>query len=146
MAGSVNKVILIGNIGREPEVRTTQDGRKCASFTLATSQSWTDKRSGEKIERTEWHRIVVWNEHLIEVAEKYLHKGSKVYVEGQLATRKWTDQQGIERYTTEIVLAAYRGELVLLDRRPDSAPPSSAPAAQPPAAAPKDPLDDEIPF
>ncbi len=132
MAGSVNKVILIGNVGRDPEVRTTQDGRKCANFTLATSESWTDKRSGERIERTEWHRVVIWNEHLVEVAEKYVRKGAKFYVEGQLVTRKWTGQDGAERYTTEVTLPAYRGELTMLDKRSDT-----------PAC---DPLDDKIPF
>jgi single-strand DNA-binding protein len=117
MAGSVNKVILIGNLGRDPEIRSTQDGTRLASLSLATSENWRDKNSGERRERTEWHRVVVFNDHLVNVIEKYLRKGSKVYVEGQLQTRKWTDQQGQERYSTEVVLQRYRGELTMLDGR-----------------------------
>ena len=115
MAGSVNKVILIGNLGKDPEVRTTQDGTKIVSFTLATSETWNDRASGERKERTEWHRVVVFNDRIGEVAEKYLRKGRKVYVEGAVQTRKWTDQSGQERYTTEIVIGRFRGELVLID-------------------------------
>ena len=115
MAGSVNKVILIGNLGKDPEVRTTQDGTKIVSFTLATSETWNDRASGERKERTEWHRVVVFNDRIGEVAEKYLRKGRKVYVEGTVQTRKWTDQSGQERYTTEIVIGRFRGELVLID-------------------------------
>lgn len=122
MAGSVNKVILIGNVGRDPEVRNTQDGTKIVNFTLATSESWNDRASGERRERTEWHRIVCFNERLGDVIEKYVRKGSKVYVEGALQTRKWTDQSGQEKYTTEIVLAAYRGTVVLLDGKGDGSP------------------------
>ena len=117
MAGSVNKVILIGNLGRDPEIRSTQDGSRFANMSLATSETWRDKNSGERKERTEWHRVVIFNEHLVEVAEKYLRKGSKVYLEGQLQTRKWTDQQGAERYSTEVVLQRFRSELTMLDTR-----------------------------
>src|SRR5215468_5606188 len=115
VAGSVNKVILVGNLGRDPEVRSTQDGMRIVNFTLATSDSWRDKMSGERKERTEWHRVVIFNERLGEVAEKYLRKGSKVYLEGALQTRKWTDNSGQERYTTEVVLQRFRGELTMLD-------------------------------
>ena len=117
MAGSVNKVILVGNLGRDPEVRSTQDGTKVANLSIATSENWRDKNSGERRERTEWHRVVIFNERLAEVAEKYLRKGSKVYIEGQLQTRKWTDQSGTEKYTTEVVLQRFRGELTMLDGR-----------------------------
>ena len=115
MAGSVNKVILIGNLGRDPELRSTQDGMRIANLAVATSESWRDKVSGERKERTEWHRVVIFNERLAEIAEKYLRKGSKVYLEGALQTRKWTDNAGQERYTTEIVLNRFRGELTMLD-------------------------------
>src|SRR5687768_1387075 len=115
MAGSVNKVILVGNLGRDPEIRSTQDGQRVANLNLATSESWRDKMSGERKEKTEWHRVVIFNERLVEIAEKYLRKGSKIYVEGQLQTRKWTDQQGQERYTTEVALQRFRGELTMLD-------------------------------
>jgi single-strand DNA-binding protein len=117
MAGSVNKVILIGNLGKDPEIRSTNDGTRIANFTLATSENWRDKASGERRERTEWHRVVIFNERLAEVAEKYLKKGAKVYVEGALQTRKWTDKEGQERYTTEVVLQRFRGELTMLDSR-----------------------------
>src|SRR5579872_3435738 len=115
MAGSVNKVILVGNLGRDPEIRSTQDGNRIANFSLATSETWRDRSSGERKERTEWHRVVIFNERLVEIAEKYLRKGSKIYVEGALQTRKWTDQQNQERYTTEVVLTRFRGELTMLD-------------------------------
>jgi single-strand DNA-binding protein len=117
MAGSVNKVILVGNVGKDPEVRTTQDGTKIVQFNLATSETWNDKASGERKERTEWHRVVVFNDRIGDVVEKYVRKGTKVYVEGALQTRKWTDQAGQEKYTTEIVLQRFRGELTLLDSR-----------------------------
>lgn len=117
MAGSVNKVILVGNLGRDPEIRSTQDGTRVANLSVATSESWKDKNSGERKERTEWHRVVVFNERLVEVIEKYLRKGAKVYLEGQIQTRKWTDQSGQEKYTTEVVLQRYRGELTMLDSR-----------------------------
>ncbi len=117
MAGSVNKVILIGNLGRDPEVRHTNDGMPIVNLSVATSEQWRDRTSGERRERTEWHRVVIFNERLGEVAQKYLHKGSKVYLEGQLQTRKWTDQQGQERYSTEVVMQRFRGELTMLDSR-----------------------------
>lgn len=117
MAGSVNKVILVGNLGRDPEVRALQDGNKMANLSVATSESWRDRASGERRERTEWHRVVIFNERLAEIAEKYLKKGSKVYLEGQLQTRKWTGQDGQDRYTTEVVLSRFRGELTMLDTR-----------------------------
>jgi single-strand DNA-binding protein len=115
MAGSVNKVILVGNLGRDPEVRNSTDGMKIVQLSVATSDSWKDKTSGERKEKTEWHRVVVFNDRLADVCEKYLRKGSKVYLEGQLQTRKWTDPQGQEKYTTEVVLQRYRGELTMLD-------------------------------
>jgi single-strand DNA-binding protein len=117
MAGSVNKVILIGNLGRDPEIRSTQDGTRIANLSVATSESWRDKASGERKERTEWHRVVIFNDRLVDVVEKYLKKGSKVYLEGALQTRKWTDNSGQERYTTEVVLQRFRGELTMLDGR-----------------------------
>ena len=117
MAGSVNKVILVGNLGRDPEVRSTQDGMKIVNFSLATSETWRDRQSGERRERTEWHRVVIFNERLAEVAERYLRKGSKIYVEGQLQTRKWQGQDGQDKYTTEVVLQRFRGELTMLDTR-----------------------------
>ena len=115
MAGSVNKVILVGNLGRDPEVRTFQNGGRVASLTIATSENLKDKNSGESKEKTEWHRVSILNDALVGVAERYLKKGSKVYIEGQLETRKWTDQQGQEKYSTEVVLRPYRGELTMLD-------------------------------
>src|SRR5215475_12430148 len=117
MAGSVNKVILIGNLGRDPEIRTTQDGTKVCNLSVATSENWRDKNSGERREKTEWHRVVVFNDRLVDVIERYLKKGAKVYLEGALQTRKWTDQSGAEKYTTEVVLQKYRGELTMLDGR-----------------------------
>ena len=117
MAGSVNKVILIGNLGRDPEIRNLQNGGKVVNLSVATSERWRDRNSGEMQERTEWHRVVIFNERLVEVAEKFLRKGSKVYVEGQLQTRKWQDQSGQDRYSTEVVLQRFRGELTMLDGR-----------------------------
>lgn len=117
MAGSVNKVILLGNLGRDPEVRHSQNGAKIVNLSVATSESWKDKQTGEKKERTEWHRVVIFNPNLAEVAERFLKKGSKVYLEGQLQTRKWTDSSGTDKYSTEIVLQNYRGDLTLLDSR-----------------------------
>lgn len=117
MAGSVNKVILVGNLGRDPEVRSTQGGKKVANLSVATSETWRDKNSGERQEKTEWHRVVIFNERLVDVAERFLRKGSKVYLEGQLQTRKWTDQSGQEKYSTEVVLQQFRGELTMLDGR-----------------------------
>jgi single-strand DNA-binding protein len=117
MAGCVNKVILVGNLGRDPEVRTMQDGRKVVQLSVATSESWRDRATGERKERSEWHRVVIFNDRLGDVAERFLKKGAKVYLEGQLQTRKWTDQSGQEKYTTEVVLQQYRGELTMLDGR-----------------------------
>jgi single-strand DNA-binding protein len=116
MAGSVNKVILVGNLGADPEIRRTQDGRPIANLRLATSESWRDKATGERKEKTEWHRVVIFNENLCRIAEQYLKKGSKIYIEGALQTRKWQDQSGQDRYSTEVVLQNFRGELTLLDR------------------------------
>jgi single-strand DNA-binding protein len=116
MAGSVNKVILVGNLGADPEIRRTQDGRPIANLRLATSESWKDKTTGERREKTEWHRVVIFNENLCRIAEQYLKKGSKIYLEGALQTRKWQDQAGQDRYSTEVVLQGFRGELTLLDR------------------------------
>jgi single-strand DNA-binding protein len=117
MAGSVNKVILVGNLGRDPEVRKLNSGDSVVNLRIATSESWRDKASGERKERTEWHSVVIFNENLGKIAEQYLKKGSKVYIEGQLQTRKWTDKDGQERYTTEVVLQRFRGEMTLLDSR-----------------------------
>ena len=116
MSGSVNKAILMGNLGADPEIRRTQDGRAIVNLRLATSETWRDKATGERRERTEWHRVVIFNENLAKVAEQYLKKGSKVYVEGALQTRKWNDQQGQERYSTEVVLQGFNSQLVMLDR------------------------------
>ncbi len=116
MAGSVNKVILIGNLGADPEIRRTQDGRPVANLRLATSESWKEKSTGERKVKTEWHRVVIFNENLCRIAEQYLKKGSKVFIEGALQTRKWQDQSGQDRYSTEVVLQGFRGELTLLDR------------------------------
>jgi single-strand DNA-binding protein len=165
MAGSVNKVILVGNLGRDPEVRHTQDGTKIVHLSVATSERWRDRSSGENRERTEWHRVVIFNERLGEIAEKYLAKGRTVYLEGQLQTRKWTDQSGQERYTTEVVLQRFRGELTLLGGRGEDAgfgggPPDDDEGRGGPSGGPSsgggggggrrsqsyDDLDDEIPF
>lgn len=115
MAGSVNKVILVGNLGKDPEIRSMQSGGKVCNLSIATSESWNDKASGERREKTEWHRVVIFDDRLADVCERFLRKGRKVYVEGQLQTRKWTDQQGQERYSTEVVLQRFRGELQILD-------------------------------
>ncbi|MDX1485048.1 MAG: single-stranded DNA-binding protein [Alphaproteobacteria bacterium] len=150
MAGSVNKVILVGNLGRDPEVRSTQDGTKIVQLSVATSESWKDRATGERRERTEWHRVVIFNERLAEVAEQYLRKGSKVYLEGQLQTRKWQDKEGQDRYTTEVVLGRFRGELTMLDSRGSegggyAGEQAAAPAAAGAGGGASD-LDDEIPF
>ncbi|MGM0585322.1 MAG: single-stranded DNA-binding protein [Pseudomonadota bacterium] len=118
MAGSVNKVIIIGNLGRDPEVRTFQNGGKVCNLAVATSETWRDKNTGERRERTEWHRVAIFNERLADLAQQYLKKGSKVYLEGQLETRKWQDQSGQDRYTTEVVLRPYKGEMTFLDSGP----------------------------
>ena len=159
MAGSVNKVILVGNLGRDPEVRTFQNGGKVCNLSIATSENWRDKATGERKEKTEWHRVAIFNERLAEVAEKYLKKGAKVYVEGQLETRKWTDQEGKERYSTEVVLRQFRGELTMLDGRsggggaggpPDDemggGGPSEGGGGAPRGGSRKGVLDDDIPF
>ncbi|MHC2334741.1 single-stranded DNA-binding protein [Bradyrhizobium sp. USDA 4454] len=117
MAGSVNKVILVGNLGKDPEIRRTQDGRPIANLSIATSETWRDKGTGERKEKTEWHRVVIFNEGLCKVAEQYLKKGAKVYIEGQLQTRKWTDQSGVEKYSTEVVLQGFNSNLTMLDGR-----------------------------
>ncbi len=164
MAGSVNKVILVGNLGRDPEVRSTQDGNKIVNLSLATSERWKDKNSGEQRERTEWHRVVIFNENLGRIAEQYLRKGSTCYIEGQLQTRKWTDQQGVEKYSTEVVLQRFRGELTLLGGRTDTTSgmidsggfgggqlgddqtPTTVGQASPPPMRSANDIDDDIPF
>jgi single-strand DNA-binding protein len=165
MAGSVNKVILVGNLGADPEIRRTQDGRPIVNLRLATSETWRDKATGERRERTEWHRVVIFNESLAKVAEQYLKKGAKVYVEGQLQTRKWQDQQGQDRYSTEVVLQGFSSQLTMLDRvggggstggdfgSDDSgsnfgSSGSRSPARQPAmaGAGARDDMNDEVPF
>jgi single-strand DNA-binding protein len=163
MAGSVNKVILVGNLGRDPEVRSTQDGSKIVNLSLATSERWKDKNTGEQREKTEWHRVVIFNENLGRIAEQYLRKGSTCYIEGQLQTRKWTDQQGVEKYTTEVVLQRYRGEMTLLGGRGDSSSmgdsggyssnqvsydqtPQAGGQSSPPPMRSSNDMDDDIPF
>jgi single-strand DNA-binding protein len=151
MAGSVNKVIIVGNLGKDPEVRMTQDGTKIVNLSVATSEQWKDRDTQERKERTEWHRVVIFNEKLAEVSDKYLRKGSKIYIEGQLQTRKWTDQNGQERYTTEVIVPRFRGELTMLDSKGQNmgaeAEPfgSSSHTAQEALSVMGD-IDDEIPF
>src|SRR5580704_2743546 len=120
MAGSVNKVILVGNLGKDPEIRTLNSGDRVANLRIATSENWRDKATGERKEKTEWHSVVIFNENIVKVAEQYLKKGSSVYIEGSLQTRKWTDQAGVEKYSTEVVLQKFRGELTMLGGRGDS--------------------------
>ena len=151
MAGSVNKVILVGNLGADPEIRRTQDGRAIANLRLATSESWRDKSSGERKEKTEWHRVVIFSEPLCKIAEQYLKKGSKVYVEGQLQTRKWTDKDGVEKFSTEVVLQGFGGTLTMLDGRSDSEPKEQAPRTARKSSAEmgegrRVEMNDEIPF
>ena len=152
MSGSVNKVILIGNLGRDPEVRRMNNGDAVVSFSLATTESWRDKQSGERRDRTEWHNIVIFNEALCKVAESYLHKGSKVYIEGQIQTREYTDKDGNQRKTTEVVLQRYRGELTLLDTRKGDDGDVRDPARKAGSARASDrgggyaPIDDGVPF
>ena len=164
MAGSVNKVILVGNLGKDPEIRSTQAGKEIANLTIATSESWKDRQSGERKEKTEWHRVSIFNEGLVNISKNYLKKGAKVYIEGQLQTRKWQDQSGQDRYTTEIVLQGYNGSLTMLDGRSgdsgsysqgsdsyDSAPsfgqtPSGSNSKQNSFAPAADELEDDIPF
>lgn len=140
MSGSLNKVSLLGHLGRDPEIRTTQDGKRIVNLSLATSESWKDKNTGERREKAEWHRVVIFHDTLCGLVEKYARKGSKLYLEGQLQTRKWTDQQGVERYSTEVVLQAYGGTLILLDPKPASE------ATEQPVSTPAHVIDDEIPF
>ena len=159
MAGSVNKVILVGNLGFDPEIRSLNSGDRVANLRVATSETWRDKSSGERKEKTEWHRVVIFNDNLVKVAEQYLRKGSKIYLEGSIQTRKWADQSGVEKFSTEIVLQKFRGELTMLDGRGDNEGAgegggysgggfSSGPRAQ--SSAPREDfsadLDDEIPF
>ena len=149
MAGSVNKVILVGNLGKDPEVRRMTSGEPVVNLSIATSESWRDKASGERKEKTEWHRVVIFNKNLAEVAEKYLRKGAKVYVEGQLQTRKWTDKDGQEKYSTEVVLQNFRGELTMLDSRGGGGEGGYAGGrgtSEAPASFQRDEMDDEIPF
>ena len=153
MAGSVNKVILVGNLGADPEVRRTQDGRPIVNLRVATSDTWRDKATGERREKTEWHSVVIFNENLCRIAEQYLKKGSKVYLEGSLQTRKWEDQSGQERYTTEVVLRRFRGQLTMLDSRggggesyPQDMGSSGGMSSGPMGGPPGNDLDDEIPF
>jgi len=148
MAGSVNKVILVGNLGKDPEIRRTQDGRPIANLSVATSDTWRDKATGERKEKTEWHRVVIFNEGLSKIAEQYLKKGAKVYLEGALQTRKWTDKDGNEKYSTEVVLQRFRGELVMLDGRSEGGGASRERigASDAPAAFQRDEMEDEIPF
>jgi single-strand DNA-binding protein len=165
MAGSVNKVILVGNLGKDPEIRRTQDGRPIANLSVATSENWRDKATGERKEKTEWHRVVIFNEGLCKVAEQYLKKGAKVYIEGQLQTRKWTDQAGVEKYSTEVVLQGFNSTLTMLDGRSgggslgsddsggdfgssgsSSAAPRRAVAAGAGGGARNSDMDDDIPF
>ena len=144
---SVNKVILVGNLGRDPEVRYTPGGAAIANISIATTSQWKDKGTGEQREETEWHRVVIFNKNLADVAEKYLKKGAKVYVEGQLQTRKWTDKDGAEKYSTEVVLQNFRGELTMLDgRNGGEGGGGSRGAGEAPASFQRDEMDDEIPF
>ncbi|MDU0958258.1 MAG: single-stranded DNA-binding protein [Bradyrhizobium sp.] len=166
MAGSVNKVILVGNLGKDPEIRRTQDGRPIANLSIATSETWRDKGTGERKEKTEWHRVVIFNEGLCKIAEQYLKKGAKVYIEGALQTRKWTDQSGVEKYSTEVVLQGFNSTLTMLDGRggggggnfaddmgggdfgssgPSMAPPRRAVASAGGGSRNSD-MDDDIPF
>jgi single-strand DNA-binding protein len=152
MAGSVNKVILVGNLGRDPEVRNAQDGSKIVNFSLATSETWRDKATGERKDRTEWHRIVIFNDRLADVAAQYLRKGMKVYVEGQLQTRKWTDKEsGQEKYTTEVVISRFKGDFQMLESRGAGAEANGGESGGPPARSSARPtggrdFDDDIPF
>lgn len=161
MAGSVNKVILVGNLGKDPEVRSMQSGDRVCNLSIATSESWKDKTSGERKEKTEWHRVVVFNQNIVNVCENYLKKGAKVFIEGQLETRKWTDQSGAEKYSTEVVLRPFRGELTMLDSKGGraegggyaqseggsmAAMPGGGGGSRAQAAAAAEQFEDEIPF
>ena len=155
MARSINKVTLLGNLGKDPEIRTTQQGKRSANLTLATSEVWKDKQTGEKKEQTEWHKVVIFNDGLAGLIEQYVHKGSKIHVEGQLKTRKWQDQNGQDRYSTEVVIDQFNGDIVLCDRmvggqqeqeQRKQATPRQEPQQQPEPSYPANDLDDEIPF
>jgi single-strand DNA-binding protein len=152
MSGSVNKAIVVGHLGKDPDVKRNAQGQAIAQFSVATGEHWRDKQTGERREKTDWHRVVIFNEALVKVAEQYLKKGSKVYVEGKMQTRKWTDQGGTERYTTEIVLANFGAQLHLLDRREQATPSEDDYGSEKTTATPgvrpslKDEIDDEIPF
>lgn len=146
MSGSLNRVMLIGNLGKDPEIRRTQDGRPIANLRLATTESWRDKASGERKEKTEWNTVVVFSEGLCKVVEQYLHKGSKVYIEGQLQTRKWQDQSGNDRYSTEVVLQNFGGTLIMLDGKEGSKAPAGALGPETPTHGGGAAPDDEIPF
>lgn len=146
MAGSVNKVILIGRLGQDPQVNSTQDGREIANLSIATSESWKDKNSGERKEKTEWHKVVIYNDNIAKLAKNYLKKGSKVYVEGALQTRKYTDKAGIEKYTTEIVLQNFGGKLMMLDGKDSAQPAEEQTYSTSAKEAHNAPLDDDIPF
>ena len=148
MAGSVNRVIIVGNVGNEPEIRSFQNGGRVANLSIATSESWKDKNTGERKDKTEWHRVSVTNEGLIKVIENYVHKGSKLYIEGQLETRKWQDKDGNDKYSTEVVLKPYRGELTMLDSKNDTQSGYSSNSQQqaPQPAQGGDQFEDEIPF
>ena len=147
---SINKVILVGNVGQDPEIRSTNDGREIASFSLATSESWKDKNSGERKEKTEWHRVVIFSQGLVNIVKNYIKKGSKLYIEGSLQTRKWTDNQGVEKYTTEIVLQNFNSTLQILDNRERAGSSSDYPRDNYSSAKPQnvsvEEHDDEIPF
>ena len=154
MSGSVNKVILVGNLGRDPEIRTMQNSNRVANLSVATSERWFDKQANERREKTEWHRVVIFDEKLIDVAEQYLQKGSKIYLEGQLQTRKWTDQSGVDKYSTEVVLQRFRGVLTMLDSKGDAGGASGSDMSgdvgdsgdESGGADPSPDLDDDIPF
>jgi single-strand DNA-binding protein len=157
MAGSVNKVILIGNLGSDPEARTMQSGDEVVNFSIATSERWKDKASGDWKERTQWHKVVIFNQGLVNVAKNYLHKGSKVYIEGQLETRDWEDKEGRKQYTTEVVLRPFRGELTMLDSKgggqssggyanDSGAAPAASYGSGSPASSRVDEMEDDIPF
>ena len=145
MAGSLNKVMLIGNVGKDPEIRRTQDGKAIANLSLATSESWKDKATGERKEKTEWHRVSCFNDGITKVIEAYVRKGSKIYIEGALQTRKWTDKDGVEKYSTEIVLQGFNSQLTMLDGRPQNGNEDAGPPQRKPSMASVD-MDDEIPF
>lgn len=148
MAGSINKVILVGNVGQDPQVRSMQSGQKVVSFSLATSDRWRDRATGEQKEQTEWHRVVVFNPNLVEVAERMLQKGTKLYIEGALRTRKWQNQQGVDTFTTEVVLNPYAGQMIILGgaKTMDGAMGDSATPAQPREEVTPAQIDDDIPF